>query len=79
MAAARPAPLLLSWGSALLLSALLVAAGRRWPEPLPPLPWLVWGLILGPPALMGLWLASRWRRVSAGEEGESTDSTLTQD
>ncbi len=86
MAATRPVPLLVTWGAALLVSALLVGAGLRWQEPLPLLPWLVWSLILLPPALMGLWLASRWRALASlgaspatGEEGESSESTHTQD
>ena len=61
-------------GGALVLSALLVAAGRRWPTPLLEQPWalrhpaapfwLALGLVLLPPLLMGLvLLAGRYEGV----------------
>ncbi|MCP9775536.1 hypothetical protein KBY58_01635 [Cyanobium sp. HWJ4-Hawea] len=55
------------WALALALSVVLVAAGDRWPEPLQLQPLLVWGLVLAPPALMGIWLLSRWRIDGKGE------------
>jgi hypothetical protein len=42
------------------MSAALVAAGARWPEPLSISPPLVWALLLVPPALMALLLLLRW-------------------
>ncbi|MCP9819559.1 hypothetical protein KBZ18_08645 [Synechococcus sp. Cruz-9H2] len=54
--------LVFGWSLALLISALLVSAGQRWPDPLPVVAWQVWGLVLIPPLLMGVWIASRWRR-----------------
>jgi hypothetical protein len=59
------------WGLALGFSALLVAAGRHWPEPLDITPRAVWLLVLGPPAAMALWLAGRWNQTPRGEGGES--------
>ncbi len=59
------------WGLALGFSALLVAAGRYWPEPLAITPWAVWLLVLLPPAAMALWLAGRWTMSPGGEGGES--------
>jgi hypothetical protein len=68
-AAAKARQLLLPWSAALGLSALLVAAGRRWPDPLlsqswalarPELPLqLALALVLLPPLLMGLVLLAR--------------------
>jgi hypothetical protein len=49
------------WALALAISALLVAAGERWPAPLPLQLPLVWGLVWLPPLAMGLWLLARWR------------------
>ena len=60
------------WLLALGFSALLVAAGRHWPQPLVITPWLVWLLVLGPPAVMALWLAARWSLPPGGEGGESS-------
>ncbi|MEB3319389.1 MAG: hypothetical protein VKI63_00420 [Cyanobium sp.] len=54
------------WTLALLLSALLVAAGRRWPQPLVPDPRAVWALVLGLPLLVAL-------RLVVGDRGESGD------
>jgi hypothetical protein len=49
------------WALALALSAVLNAAGQRWPQPLEPDGRWVWGLVLGPPLLVALGLLSRWR------------------
>ena len=54
------------WMLALLLSALLVAAGQHWPQPLEPEPLAVWALVLGLPLLMAL-------RLLIGDRGESSD------
>jgi hypothetical protein len=62
------------WALALALSALLAAAGERWPAPLAPDARLVGGLVLGPPLLMALWLAATWHldpEPPAGDRGES--------
>ena len=48
------------WSLALALSAVLAAAGERWPAPLPIRPDLVWALVLLPPLLMALVLLSSW-------------------
>lgn len=69
------------WALALAISAGLVAAGLRWPQPLQPRGEVVALLLLGPPLLMALWLLSRWRLDAAGtagqgahpDRGESTD------
>ena len=52
--------LLLLWSLALALSAAVVAAGQRWPEPIPPDSRWLGLLVLGLPLLMGLALVSRW-------------------
>jgi peptidoglycan/LPS O-acetylase OafA/YrhL len=70
----KPVQLLIAWGVALLLSGLLVLAGERWPEPLEIRPLVLWSLVLGPPALLAVWLASRWGRCGGGE-GQSTNGT----
>ncbi|CAK6696844.1 hypothetical protein [Synechococcus sp. CBW1107] len=69
------------WLLALLLSALLVAAGWRWPTPLLEQAWaqadpglpalLALVLVLVPPALMAALLVARMRRH--GDKGESVD------
>ena len=87
MADSKLLSLLLGWSLALLISALLVSAGQRWPEPLAVVPWKVWALVLIPPLLMGAWIASRWDRVPAaaadrsgdGDEGQSCNSSHVQD
>ncbi|MGB5135167.1 MAG: hypothetical protein WBN89_08340 [Prochlorococcaceae cyanobacterium] len=64
------------WALALALSSVLAAAGGRWPDPLIADAAVVWGLVLGPPLLMALWLAATWRagpQVAAGDRGESID------
>lgn len=55
------------WALALALSVVLVAAGERWPEPPQLQPLLIWGLVLGVPGLMAIWLLSRWRIDGRGE------------
>jgi len=61
-----------SWALALAVSAALVAAGERWPQPLVINPALVWSLVLGPPALMAVVLLLRWP-VPEAEGRESND------
>jgi hypothetical protein len=58
------------WALALAISAGLVAAGLRWPQPLHPRGDVVALLLLGPPLLMALWLLSRWRLDPPGTAGE---------
>lgn len=77
MMAPSPRPLgpasavLALWALALALSAGLVAAGERWPQPLVPDGTWVWGLVLVPPLLMALWLLSAWRLEPAGPHGQA--------
>ncbi|MEB3265429.1 MAG: hypothetical protein VKN13_02320 [Cyanobacteriota bacterium] len=54
--------ILVLWLVALAASALLVAAGNHWPDPLPVQPPLVVLLVLGPPLLVVGWLLVGWRR-----------------
>ena len=71
------------WALALAISAVLAAAGERWPAPLPLQPPVVWGLVWLPPLGMGLWLLVRWRLpggsgvpdpgAPAPDRGESSD------
>ena len=68
------------WALALAISALLAAAGERWPAPLPPQAALVWLLVWLPPLAVGLWLLLRWRLPALPEpiapdadRGESSD------
>ncbi len=87
MTAGKLPTLVLGWSLALLISALLVSAGQRWPDPLPVVAWQVWGWVLIPPLLMGVWIASRWGRVpamaagpgAAGDKGQSCNSSHAQD
>lgn len=60
------------WSLGLALSAVLAAAGERWPDPLPIRPAVVWGLVLLPPLAMVLVLAAGWSLPH--QEGESSDS-----
>jgi hypothetical protein len=60
------------WALALAISALLAAAGERWPSPLPQQPTLVWLLVWLPPLATGLWLLARWR-LPDHDKGESSD------
>ena len=57
------------WALALAISAVLVAAGERWPEPLQPRGDVIAVLLLALPLAMVLWLLGRWRL----DRGESTD------
>jgi hypothetical protein len=61
------------WALALAISAGLVAAGLRWPQPLQPRGDVVALLLLGPPLVMALWLLSRWRLDPAGASGKEVD------
>ncbi|SBO44135.1 hypothetical protein [Cyanobium sp. NIES-981] len=70
------------WALALALSAALVAAGDRWPQPLRPDPGAVVALVLGVPVLMALLVLLRWPLPQpraappggpAGHRGESSD------
>lgn len=60
------------WSLALALSALLAAAGERWPAPLSVQPLLVWLLVLLPPLAVALWLLAHWS-LPDPDRGESTD------
>jgi hypothetical protein len=57
------------WALALALSAVLVAAGERWPEPLQPRGDVIAVLLCALPLVMVLWLLGRWRL----DRGESID------
>jgi hypothetical protein len=64
------------WGLAVALSAALVAAGERWPQPLTPDGRWVGVLVFGLPLLMGIALVAGWLfRAPAGDtdRGESGD------
>ena len=61
----------LLWFLALGLSAALVGAGRRWPDPLVPASGPIWILLLLPPLAMALWLLWRWTLPAPGQEGQS--------
>ncbi len=63
------------WSLALALSALLAAAGVRWPLPLPVVPSAVVALVLGPPLLMAVVVLARWRLPAADQGGESPQAT----
>jgi len=71
--------LLRFWALSLMLSAVLAAAGERWPQPLPVVPAVVALLVLLPPLLVLVWLGFNWRQqpdpaaVGTGERGESQD------
>ncbi|MFN5194472.1 MAG: hypothetical protein ACK5E6_08610 [Cyanobacteriota bacterium] len=54
-------PILSLWLVALAASALLVAAGARWPDPLPVQLPVVALLVLLPPGLVAGWLLARWQ------------------
>jgi len=64
------------WGLAVALSAALVAAGERWPQPLTPDGRWVGLLVFGLPLLIGLALVAGWLfRAPVGDpdRGESSD------
>jgi hypothetical protein len=69
--------LLRLWALSLMLSAVLAAAGDRWPQPLPIVPAVVALLVLLPPLLVLVWLGFHWRLPTppegggTGERGES--------
>ncbi|MFN6353854.1 MAG: hypothetical protein ACK40D_13400 [Cyanobacteriota bacterium] len=63
--------LALTWLLALGFSALLVAAGQRWPQPLPIQPISVWAALLLLPLATLLAVLVRW---SLPEDGESPDA-----
>jgi hypothetical protein len=62
--------LALTWLLALGLSALLVAAGQRWPDPLPIRPALVWGALFGLPLLTLAMVLARWSGSQAPQPRE---------
>jgi type VI protein secretion system component VasK len=65
------------WALALALSALLVAAGQRWPATPEIRPALVVALLLLPSLLLGLLLLVRWRLPGQGtESGDCEHSEL---
>jgi hypothetical protein len=57
----------LVWLLALGLSALLVAAGRRWPQPLPLHAGWVWALLLVLPLATLATLLAHWSLLDEGE------------
>jgi hypothetical protein len=62
----------LTWLLALGLSALLVAAGQRWPQPLPIRAGWVWAALFGLPLLTLVAVLARWS-VAAPLPQERTD------
>jgi hypothetical protein len=64
------------WALALAASALLAAAGERWPQPLQPRADLALALVLVPPLLLAAWLLLRPDpSVGSGEsEGSERES-----
>ena len=70
--AAKLSGILRLWALALALSVLLVAAGERWPGPVPLDQRLVWPLLVLPPLAMAVWLLARWR-LPDPDRGESID------
>ncbi|MFM7235833.1 MAG: hypothetical protein ACKOYK_03540 [Cyanobium sp.] len=70
--------LALTWLLALGLSALLVAAGQRWPQPLPIRAAWVWAALFGLPLLTLVVVLVRWPMPEARpsvEGGESSPDT----
>jgi hypothetical protein len=71
------------WLLALVGSALLVAAGRHWPEPPAPDATLALVLIVLPPLAMGWWVRRRWHlpgdqrgeRLPEGSESLGSESS----
>ena len=84
MTSAKLRQVLQLWALALAISAVLVAAGQRWSEPLPIGDSLVWALLLLPSLLMALLVLGRWSLPAApdlslpGQERESEDSIQEQ-
>jgi hypothetical protein len=74
MTASQARAVLRVWSLGLALSAVLAAAGERWPEPLPIRPLLVWALVLLPPLLIALVLLTGWSLTSQGGELEPTNN-----
>jgi hypothetical protein len=68
----------LLWILALVGSAALVLAGRRWSAPLVPHALPVWALLLLPPLVTLLWLLSQWSLPPAGQGGQSEASNQEQ-
>ncbi|MFM9047431.1 MAG: hypothetical protein ACKOOH_07200 [Cyanobium sp.] len=67
--------LALTWLLALGLSALLVAAGHRWPEPLPIRASWVWAALFGLPLLTLGMVLLRWTGPGAPLEPEGGESS----
>jgi hypothetical protein len=67
MSLAKTGQVALAWLLSLGLSALLVASGRRWPQPLPLRSDWVWALLLGIPLVTLALLLVRWPVVEGGE------------
>ena len=67
MSLSKAGQVALAWLLSLGLSALLVAAGRRWPQPLPLHPGWVWALLFGVPLATLALLVVRWSVVEGGE------------
>ena len=67
---ALAAAVLPGWLLALLLSALIRAAGRRWPASLPVQPLLALVLVLLPPLALLLWLLLERRHPGRGESAD---------
>ena len=59
------------WSLALAASALLAAAGERWPAPLTIRPEVVAALLLLPPLAMLAWLLVHWRLPQEPARGEN--------
>ena len=65
MSATKIRQVLQLWALALVISAVLAAAGQRWVEPLPIRASLVWSLLLLPSLGMVAVLLGRWTLPSA--------------
>lgn len=75
MTLSKTQAVLLLWALALAISAGLVAAGLRWPQPLQPRGDVVAVLLLGLPLVMALWLLSRWCLDPAGTASDGLTPT----
>ena len=64
----------LTWLLALGLSALLVAAGERWPQPLPIRAAWVWAALFGLPLLTLVAVLARWSGPQVRPPGEGGES-----